>query len=378
MPAPEAPLKPPYCLGIVGNGQLGRMLALAARHWGVKTVVWGPEPSPSTLSPAAQVCDAWIDAPYDETAPRFEANLQQFAQQVQVVTYEFENLPLSFMQRLAEFCPVKPGLKALETAQNRLLEKAFLQQLNLPTVAWAPLQNASGLPAAEALLQQGEGVLKTAQWGYDGKGQQRVANLSELKAAWEGFQQQPCILEQWTPFERELSLIGARGASGEVAFYPLVENVHENHILSETLAPAPNVSAELQAQAQSWLSQLLEALDYEGVLAMELFALADGRLLINELAPRPHNSGHWTIEGSAASQFEQHLRAVLGWPLLVGPKQQILYQPTIMRNVLGQDWPVDLPSLLVEDPGWVLHDYGKTEAKPDRKMGHLSKRYLAP
>ena len=347
-------------LGIIGGGQLGRMLAMSARHWGVRTVMWADQVD----SPAAQVCDAVVVGPY-----ACKNALNQFVEQIDYATYEFENLPLTTIQAVENTRPVHPNSQALAVAQDRLAEKAMLSKHSLPVVPYRVIQAEEDLKDLAAFLQHASegGVLKTATLGYDGKGQRRVRTIEDLKAAWHALGKVPCVLEAWTPFVRELSLIGARNAEGDVVFYPLVDNHHENHILALTTAPAPNLADGIQVQAELMMRQLFKALGYVGVLTMELFELADGSLLINELAPRPHNSGHWTIEGALTSQFEQQLRACCGWPL--GPTT---YQPSVMVNLLGEHWPMNLKTLLAEVPTAKLHDYGKQESRPGRKMGHMT------
>ncbi len=346
-------------VGMLGAGQLGRMAALAAAPLGVRVHVYAPEPGP-----AMQVTDLATVAPYDD-----EAALAAFAAAVDVVTYEFENVPAATAAFLAARVPVRPGPRALEVAQHRVREKAFLNAHGVPTTAWRAVDSAAQARAAAEALGV-PCVLKTAAGGYDGKGQAVLRHPADADAAWARLSRgQPleAIVEAFVDFTCEASVVVARGLGGEVAAYDLVENRHRDHILHQTLAPAPNVPDAARVEAARLAAVIVDALDYVGVLGIELFITAAGGVLVNELAPRPHNSGHWTQDGAATSQFEQQIRAVLGWPL--GPAHTRF--PTVMTNLLGDDIDA-LPALLAE-PDAHVHLYGKLEARPGRKMGHVNR-----
>ena len=341
-------------IGVLGAGQLGRMLALAGIPLGMKFRFYDPTPD----SPASHLAPQTIGA-YDD----WDA-LTRFAEGLDVITYEFENVPLETAQFLETLAPVFPPPDALRVAQDRLTEKRTLLALGIPTPifdsieSWTELDetaNRFGLPA----------VLKTRRFGYDGKGQFVLRTPEDLPEAWEALQGSPLILEGFIPFDRELSLIGGRGKNGDTLCYPLVENVHQNGILRTSLAPAPHVSAELQSQAEAHLIRLLETLNYVGVLTIEFFE-QNGRLIANEMAPRVHNSGHWTIEGAETSQFENHLRAICGLPLGSTAPRGF----SLMYNGIGT-LPDPVAALAIA--GAHLHDYGKTP-RPGRKVGHLTLR----
>jgi len=349
-------IPPGGVLGILGGGQLGRMTALAAGKLGYRAHIFAPE----TESPAGEVAFAWTRAEYED-----EAALAGFAAAIDAVTVEFENVPEATLAFLAERVPARPGPKALAAAQDRLVEKTFLKEAGFET---APLHRVDG-PAdiAAALAALGAPVVvKTRRFGYDGKGQVKVERAEEAEAAWEALGEAPSLAEGFVDFAREISVIAARDARGRTVCYPAVENRHENHILRETLAPAPDLGA-LGGEAERLAAAAAEALDLVGLLAVEMFVTRDGRLLANEMAPRPHNSGHWTQDFAATSQFEQLCRAALGLPL--GPAHAL--RPAMMRNLLGDEadgWPE-----LLADPHVRLHLYGKREARPGRKMGHWNK-----
>jgi 5-(carboxyamino)imidazole ribonucleotide synthase len=339
-------------VGILGGGQLARMLALAGVPLGLKFRILEPASGP----PAAAAGEV-VPGAYDDP----EA-LDRFAEGVDVVTYEFENVPVRSAQHLAAAHPVRPGPQALEMAQDRLAEKEGFRALGIETAPFRTVDSLHDLETAVDALGV-PSVLKTRRLGYDGKGQFVLRQESDVEAAWEALGGVPLILEGFVPFDRELSIVGARSLSGEVRCYPLVQNHHADGILRETLAPAPGLDADLQGRGESILSRVLTELDYVGVLAVELFQLGD-HLLANELAPRVHNSGHWTQDGAATSQFENHVRAVAGLPL--GDTSAVGH--SVMLNILG-DHPDSAAVLAV--PGAHLHLYGKS-ARPGRKLGHVN------
>ncbi len=352
---------PGSVVGVLGSGQLGRMFALAARRMGYRVHTYSPEED----SPTGHVADVEVSAAYDDLD-----RLREFARGLDVLTFEFENVPRAALDALESIVPVRPGAEALWVSQNREREKEFLRRVRVPVADWAPVRTSEELLSAIASVGA-PAVLKTAAFGYDGKGQARVhsKNLSEAAAAWTSLGNVPCVLESFVEFQREISVIAARGMGGEVAFFPVFENEHSRHILDVTTAPAPltlseeNLSHEI-AQA------ILDALHFVGVLCIELFHARDGRLLVNEIAPRPHNSGHLTIDACVTSQFEQQLRAVCGLPL--GSTE--LFRPAAMANLLGDLWAGGPPrwEKACAVPGVALHLYGKKEPRPGRKMGHLT------
>jgi 5-(carboxyamino)imidazole ribonucleotide synthase len=342
-------------IGILGGGQLGRMTALAAARLGYRTVVLCPEPD----GPASQVTDTAITASYDDPDA-----LAQFADSADVVTLEFENLPAAALEALAARVPVRPGAGVLRVSQDRLLEKRFALDNDVATADFAPVDGVADLEAAFGRLG-GPLIVKTRRFGYDGKGQVRVEG-AEAAAAIEALAGAPAIAERVVDFEREISVLVARGVDGTTATYDPVENRHENHILRTTVAPA-DIPAALADEAREIGRRLATALDLVGLLAIELFVARDGRLLFNEMAPRPHNSGHWTIDACAVSQFEMLVRAVCGLPL--GSPER--HSDAEMTNLLG-DEAADWPRLLAE-PNACLHLYGKAEARPGRKMGHVTR-----
>lgn len=355
--SPAVPLPPGSTIGMLGGGQLGRMTALAAAHLGYRIHVFCPDPE----SPCAQVCAAETLSSYEDAAA-----LTAFARQVDVVTLEFENVPVSALETLAPLVPVRPGPQALAVCQDRLDEKRFVRDCGIGTAPYAPVGSLEELTAALAEIGR-PAVLKARRLGYDGKSQALIGADSDPAEAWDRIGRAPAILEGLVTFSRELSVIAARGPGGQTACYPAVENRHAHHILSETLAPAPNLSPELATQAETLARTLIDRLDLVGLLAVELFETADGRLLVNELAPRPHNSGHWTIDACATSQFEQLVRSVCGLPL--GTTD--VTAPAVMTNLLG-DQADRWPEILAE-PGAQLHLYGKGEARQGRKMGHVTR-----
>lgn len=353
-------LLPGSTLGILGAGQLGRMLAMAARRLGYRVGVFSPEPD----APAAAAADFAVVASYDDAAA-----VSAFAARVDVVTFEFENVPSSVAETAGQRVPVRPAGRVLHTTQQRVREKTHLRAAGLPVTDFVPVDDAAALPRGVAALGL-PCVLKTAGFGYDGKGQRRLDadDPQTLAHAFEGLQGGPGVLEAWVPFERELSVVAARGLDGAFAAYPVFENRHRHHVLDVTLAPA-EIPGPVADAAVALARRVLESLDVVGLLCVELFQLPGGRLLINEVAPRTHNSGHLTLDASVTSQFEQQVRAVCGLPL--GSTDT---RPAAMVNLLGDLWADGEPDwrAALAMPGVHLHLYGKREARPGRKMGHLT------
>jgi len=353
-------LSPGATIGILGGGQLARMLALAGARLGLRSHVF----SPARNDPAFDVCAARTVAGFeDETA------LAAFADAVDVVTYEFENVPARTAEVLAAHCPVRPNPKILALTQDRLIEKRFVRELGAATAEFADVSDAAALAAAIARIGA-PGLLKTRRFGYDGKGQTRVASGDDPEALFAALGGAPCIFEGFVPFRREISVVAARGVDGAFRAYDICENVHENQILATTTAPAA-ITAETARAAVKVAQRIADATDYVGVLAVEMFVVdsSDGeRLIVNEIAPRVHNSGHWTLDGALTSQFEQHMRAVAGWPLGATQRHG---RAVVMRNLVG-DAVDDWPRLLAEE-GACLHLYGKDETRPGRKMGHVTR-----
>ncbi|HXQ47133.1 MAG TPA: 5-(carboxyamino)imidazole ribonucleotide synthase [Caulobacteraceae bacterium] len=354
---PAFPLPPGSTIGVLGGGQLGRMLALAAARLGFRTVVLTPE----TDSGAAQVATRCIEAPYED-----QSALTALAEAADVITFEFENVPAAVVAALEALgATVAPGARALAVAQDRVDEKMFLNGCRVPTVAFAACDSAEDVTAALDRLGA-PALLKTRRQGYDGKGQTWVESHAEGRDAFARVGAAPSILEARADFVRELSVIAARGRDGDITTYPLGENHHEGGILRRTLAPA-RVSSRVEEQAEAIAARILTSLDYIGVMGVELFELADGKLLVNEIAPRVHNSGHWTLDGCEVDQFEQHVRAIAGWPL--GPVTPVAQVE--MENLIGDDvhrWPA-----LIGEEEARLWLYGKGEARPGRKMGHVNR-----
>lgn len=355
----SGPLLPGATVGVLGSGQLGRMLALVARRMGYGVHVFSPE----TDSPAGSLSNREWAAPYEDLDA-----VRAFAECVDVVTLEFENIPAETVEELSGTVPVRPGPGALRTTQNRLREKEFLRGAGFPVAPFRSVPDRASLDAA--IEQVGvPAVLKTAGFGYDGKGQTKISAPEDAGAAWDALGGE-AVLETWVDFEAELSVVAARGPDGSFAHYGAVRNTHERHILDLTVAPA-GVPPEVEEQAVRIASGIFEELDIIGTACVELF-LTDGGLLVNEIAPRPHNSGHWTIEGAATSQFEQQLRAVCGLPLGSTHRPE----PSAMANLLGDLWTKGEPdwSRALDIPGTTLHLYGKRQPRPGRKMGHLTTR----
>jgi 5-(carboxyamino)imidazole ribonucleotide synthase len=356
MPA-RFPLPPGSMIGVLGGGQLGRMLALAAARLGFDVTILEPEPD----SPASRVAARTLEAPYDDS----EA-LKTLAVTCDVVTFEFENVPAAVVERLEMLGALAaPGRRPLAVAQDRVSEKEFFQGQGIATTDFAAIASAADI--IEALPRLGSrALLKTRREGYDGKGQTWVEGPDDAEAAFARIGGKPAILEARVPFVRELSVIAARGRAGDIACYPLGENHHENGVLRTTIAPA-RASDATREQAIAIATRTLEALDYVGVIGVELFELEDGSLVVNEFAPRVHNSGHWTLDGCEVDQFEQHVRAIAGWPL---GRTDALAEVE-MTNLLGfeaDDWKA-----LAADPSARLWLYGKREAREGRKMGHVNR-----
>lgn len=351
------PLPPGSIIGILGGGQLGRMSALAAARLGYACHVFAPEAD----SPGMQVAAHRTVAAYEDRAA-----LARFAASVAVVTFEFENVPAAALEALAGLVPCRPGLAALATCQDRAAEKAFLGRIGVPVAPWRLVESESDLAAAVAELGL-PAVLKTTRLGYDGRGQAVLRDAADLAPAFARLAPKPLILEAFVPFAAEISAIAARGADGAVAVFDPAENRHAHHILDLSFAPARVPEAVAEA-ACAHVAAVAEGLDLVGLVALEMFLLPDGRLVGNEIAPRPHNSGHWTMDACAASQFEQHIRAVAGLPLAAPDR----HHDAVMRNLIGPEGLDAWPRLL-RMAGVVPHLYGKAEARPGRKMGHANR-----
>ena len=360
----SGPLLPGATIGVLGSGQLGRMLALAARRMGYGIHVFSPERD----SPAGRVANREWSAPYEDLDAA-----RGFASSVDVVTLEFENIPAETVEEISSLAPFRPGLRALQTTQNRLREKEFLRGAGFPVTPFRAVPDRASLDAA--IEEVGvPAVLKTAGFGYDGKGQTRISAPEDADDAWNALGGE-AVLEAWAGFEAELSVVAARGLDGSFAHYGAVRNTHSRHILDLTVAPA-GVPPEVEEEAVEIAAGVFEELEIVGTACVEFFLAGDGGLLVNEIAPRPHNSGHWTIEGAATSQFEQQLRAVCGLPLGSAHRPE----PAAMTNLLGDLWNTgepDWPAALAV-PGVSLHLYGKREPRPGRKMGHLTARAPTP
>jgi 5-(carboxyamino)imidazole ribonucleotide synthase len=349
-------LAPGAVIGIVGGGQLGRMTVLAAARLGYRCHVLAPEAD----SPAVQVTNLATIAPYDDAAA-----VERFGRAVDVVNIEFENLPVAPLARLAELRPAHPAPAVLAICQDRAQEKRFLTGIGVPTAPYAVVQDAAGLGRAHDALG-GPTILKTARFGYDGKGQIRLAPGADPGPAWAALGAPVGVLEGWIEFAMEISVITARAADGAQVTYVPVQNRHRDQILIQTIAPA-SIPAALAAQARSLAERIARELGLVGLLAVEMFVTADDRLLVNELAPRPHNSGHWTIDACAVNQFEQLVRAICGLPL--GDPSP--FSGAVMDNLLGAE--VERWVELLAEPGARLHLYGKSEIRPGRKLGHVTR-----
>jgi 5-(carboxyamino)imidazole ribonucleotide synthase len=363
--AGPTPLTPGSTIGILGGGQLGRMLAMAAARLGLKTHIY----SPHADSPAFDVASARTIGAFDDADA-----LADFADTVDVITYEFENVPAGSVAVLAQLCPVRPDPAALAASQDRLAEKEFLSSLGIETAFYVPVEDAGALIRAVAKIGR-PAILKTRRLGYDGKGQITIREGSDLAASFRSLGNVPSILEAVVPFVKEISVIAARGLDGQFAAYDVTENVHVNHILSTSRAPAAIDQAAADA-AIAAARTIADALDYVGVLAVEIFVTEEAgpgrrrtqKIKVNEIAPRVHNSGHWTLDGTICSQFEQHVRAIAGWPLGSTKRHGAM---VTMQNLIG-DEVMSFAEILAE-PGACLHLYGKAEARPGRKMGHVTR-----
>ncbi len=349
---------PGATVGVLGGGQLGRMFAVTAQRMGYRVVVLDPDPD----SPAGRIADVHLAADYADRQA-----LDELARQCAAVTVEFENVPASSLEFLARVRPVRPGVAAVAIAQDRVREKRFLAECGLAVVPFSVVLDSDGL--SEALVHLGgSAVLKRARLGYDGKGQARVRSLAEALAAFESFGSEPCVLEKLTVFQKEISVVLARGADGATAVYPVIENRHRGGILDTSLIPARTPSAVAQAAVDA-ANRIAGVLDYVGVLAVEFF-VSNGELLVNEIAPRPHNSGHVTLDACITSQFEQQVRALCGLPL----GDPALLCPAAMTNLLGDLWIPHAPrwDAILNEPRAKLHLYGKRAARSGRKMGHFT------
>ncbi|WP_088005733.1 5-(carboxyamino)imidazole ribonucleotide synthase [Indiicoccus explosivorum] len=347
---------PGQTIGIIGGGQLGRMMALAARESGFRIAVLDPNPA----SPAGQVADIRIAAPYGD-----KKALSELAEVSDVITYEFENIDADGLETVCRNAYVPQGADLIRVTQNRILEKQRIQAAGVSVADYVTADSfGEFLEKAEHLGFPF--IIKTATGGYDGKGQQLIASREDFESAKPLFEHGPCVAETFVPFTKEISVIIQRSTVGETALLPVAENVHKDHILHETIVPA-RISAETAAKAREAAIKIADHLNLAGTLAVEMFVLDNGEILVNELAPRPHNSGHFSIEACSSSQFHQHIRAICGWQL----KTPALLSPAVMVNVLGEQ-----AALIAEKgpriPGWSIHLYGKGEAKPKRKMGHVT------
>lgn len=349
-------ISPGQVIGIVGGGQLARMSGLAARAMGYRVIVADPDPD----CPAAAIADQVVVGSLKEP----EA-LARLADLCDVVTYEFENISPAVLERLAETKPVRPGAHVLRVTQNRISEKSALQAMGVPVAPWRAVSTPEEFREAIAAIGI-PSVLKTATEGYDGKGQAVIRSEADAAAAYTKLGGRPLVLEAFVPFQLEVSVMVARNPQGETVTFPVSENIHELNILAYSIVPA-RVSPETAETARQVALRIAASLDLVGILGVELFVLPDGSVLVNELAPRPHNSGHYTQDACATSQFEQHIRAVCGLPL--GDTQ--LLTPVTMVNLMGEDYPLQVAEAL-QDRRVKLHLYGKREARPHRKMGHLN------
>jgi len=350
---------PDSSLGVLGGGQLGRMFTLAAHRMGYRVVVLDPDPH----SPAGLIAEQHIKADY-----RDRAALQMLGDECAAITTEFENIPAESLEFLEQFVPVRPGTDAVRIAQNRIEEKTFIQQQGLATAPFAAIYEAADIAETIAALQPPL-LLKTASMGYDGKGQQQVGNADEARAAFLQMGSTPCVLEEMLELEREISVVLVRNIDGLTAVYPAGENRHVNGILETTIVPSA-AAASITDSAIEMACKLADAMNYCGVLAVEFFCTRQGELLINEIAPRPHNSGHYTVDACATSQFEQQVRMMCG----LTPSDTRLLSAVVMTNLMGDIWNDGDPPWqhVLNEPGTHLHLYGKREARPGRKMGHIN------
>jgi 5-(carboxyamino)imidazole ribonucleotide synthase len=353
-------IPPGSTIGIIGGGQLGRMLALAAANLGYRCHIYAPEPS----GPAADVSARWVQGNYDDPAA-----LARFGDSVDVVTYEFENIPSAAIAELTAHALVRPGALALETAQDRVREKDFVSALGGRPAPYRAVGSRTELEQAIAEIGT-PAILKSRRLGYDGKGQARIATPADAEAAWRQLGDRPCVLEGFVTFAAEFSILLCRGADGAIATWDAPENVHRDGVLATSTVPACSAISAQAAEATALARTIADALDYVGVLTLEFFASAEGPVF-NEMAPRVHNSGHWTTEGAVISQFENHIRAICGLPL---GATSLAAQRVEMQNLLGEaanDWPA-----ILADPTAHLHLYGKGHARPGRKMGHVTRLFF--
>lgn len=351
-------LYPGATIGVFGGGQLARMLALEARRMGYRIVVLDPD----SACPAAQVADGHVLGSMDDVDAA-----ETLARQCDVVTLDNEHVPVEVLERAARFTPVRPSAAVLGVVQDRLEQRRFLERHDTAQVRYAAVDDLQSLHAAAATIGL-PGVLKTRRFGYDGKGQVRIERAAEIPSAWDALGHAPAVLEAFADFDKEISVLLSRSLQGTIAFHPVAENLHRNHILWTSRVPA-RISAQIDADAKQIGRQIAEAFDYVGMLAIELFLMRDGSLLVNEIAPRTHNSGHFSLGACATSQFEQHVRAICG--LALGDPS--LLRPAVMLNILGDLWRNGPPSFsaVLSQPAAHLHLYGKKEAYPGRKMGHV-------
>jgi 5-(carboxyamino)imidazole ribonucleotide synthase len=353
------PLPPNATIGLVGGGQLGRMSAMAAARLGYRCHILTREKD----SPASQVAAAATISDYHEPN-----SLREFAASVDVISFEFENISVEGLDLLASLKPVRPSPAILRTSQDRILEKTFLNGAGVPTAPWADVTSLDELHAAVARIGL-PAVLKTTRLGYDGKGQAMLRRTEDIAGAFHALSPKPLILEGFVAFACEISVVAARGVDGAYAAFDTVENRHRDHILDVTLAPA-RITEAVNRQAQAIARRVADALDLVGLLAVEMFVDAQGRVLANEIAPRPHNSGHWTIDACPASQFELHVRAIAGLPLPSATR----HSDAVMKNLIGPEEAALWPAILAT-PGLIPHLYGKAEARPGRKMGHVTRLF---
>ncbi len=355
-----APILPGATIGIIGGGQLGQMSAMAAIALGYRVHIFSPEKE----CPAAAIAHHFICSAYDNIQA-----LDAFASSVDVITFEFENIPQHTLKNLALKCPTYPHPDILHLAQNRLREKAYAKRIDIPTAAHQEVTSASTCQKAFETLGGTKAILKTQELGYDGKGQILLTPEDNPEAIWQESGFKHAVMEAYVPFVTEISAIIARNASGQTSLFPIGENTHQQGILHQTIVPAC-VSDAVKKQAETYAVRMAEELDLRGILALEFFVLEEGTLLFNEMAPRPHNSGHWSQDGCVTSQFEQHIRAVCNIPL--GDVTQ--HSKVRMHNLLGNE--VEQTAALLEDPRAKLHLYGKKTIRPGRKMGHVN--YVTP
>ena len=352
-------IEPGAMLGLLGGGQLGRMFAMAAQSMGYQVLVLDP----GAHSPAGSVADDRLAADYLDAGA-----LREMAERCRAATTEFENVPAESLRVLSAHCVVSPSAESVSIAQDRIREKTFLRDHGIAVAPFAVIRTNADI-AAPGIADLLPGVLKVSRFGYDGKGQARVATVSELVAAFDALGRETCVLERFLPLDKEISVVAARGFDGEVRTWPVAENRHENGILDVSIAPA-RVPEEVAEKARALAIEVAQKLDYCGVLCVEFFVLQDGSLLVNEIAPRPHNSGHYTIDACVTSQFEQQVRVLCGLPL----GDTAMHGPAVMVNLLGDLWAAGEPrwEQVLRHERAKLHLYGKSEARPGRKMGHFT------